>query len=973
MASLDVVINPRGAQQGAAAVRQALTDIKTAARSTVDTLESGFDRLKSALFSVKTALAALGIGLAGREILETVVKVDQMLISLKAITESAEGARTEFEFVRQASNRLGLDLAATGAQYTQLLAATKGTAIAGQQTRDVFLGIAEAASVLHLSGQQTEGTLNALVQMISQGVVRSQELRLQLGNNIPGAFSIAARAMGVTTAQLNQMIEKGELLASDFLPRFGAQLRKEFSGGMEEAVNSTQANLNRFKNAIFEMQNSIGRSGFVASLLQGLEALNALLRDHRVISAGNQYGAILGGLIAQSLQLARVYGPGMAEAFLEAFKRMAIGGGRLIDVLTPVAQVIVTGLETAWNRYVDITGSVPGLTEFGLIGLLALGTKGRLAVIGGLLLMDQMIDKSKLLLTHILPGKPEEVEKVLDTVIQRWFGTGAGGEQLTRAGSLKITSDTGPAESAVKKFFADIERRSTPSITAPDVSVIAPALQPTPQEPPLDKHIQEVMVAIQEEAHLAQVKRTLTAAYGSQSVEVERAAKALEILQDLMREGKSLTFEQADAVLGYIDRLTAAKQATDNIVAAEKRYHEQTEALLNVDQSLDQDLEQARLIERMWTASQESLQVGIALLRIQQDLKQKTITLDEGELTRLREKLTLIEQTKKPPIQQIRADAVLVEQAKLDAATAGYASFEDLARQRVKVLDAQYAQERNQANLTAEQILAIDIRHAAQRRQQVQLTEGGVLEIYKYGLQEYLTNTGNTFNIAVDMARSTAEAMSQGFKSFFVDVLKGQMTDVKTILTGVRDFAYNIIAEVAARLATAGLLRQIEGSLFFQNLGSTNPRGVDTAGTFTTASPGPGSGLIVQRYGGIMPLEHYDQGGIAQRPQMALFGEGSQSEAYVPLPDGRSIPVTLRMPRTATAPAMGQPVVNQISIEVFNQHKSASVQTSQRRGPDGRLMIRMLIKETTQDLLRSGDLDRDMENQYGLTRRGATR
>ena len=44
---------------------------------------------------------------------------------------------------------------------------------------------------------------------------------------------------------------------------------------------------------------------------------------------------------------------------------------------------------------------------------------------------------------------------------------------------------------------------------------------------------------------------------------------------------------------------------------------------------------------------------------------------------------------------------------------------------------------------------------------------------------------------------------------------------------------------------------------------------------------------------GSMPLQKYASGGIANSPQVAVFGEGSMPEAYVPLPDGRSIPVTM--------------------------------------------------------------------------------
>ena len=46
--------------------------------------------------------------------------------------------------------------------------------------------------------------------------------------------------------------------------------------------------------------------------------------------------------------------------------------------------------------------------------------------------------------------------------------------------------------------------------------------------------------------------------------------------------------------------------------------------------------------------------------------------------------------------------------------------------------------------------------------------------------------------------------------------------------------------------------------------------------------------------GGPVPLRKYAGGGIANSPQLAMFGEGSQPEAYVPLPDGRRIPVAMQ-------------------------------------------------------------------------------
>ncbi len=53
-----------------------------------------------------------------------------------------------------------------------------------------------------------------------------------------------------------------------------------------------------------------------------------------------------------------------------------------------------------------------------------------------------------------------------------------------------------------------------------------------------------------------------------------------------------------------------------------------------------------------------------------------------------------------------------------------------------------------------------------------------------------------------------------------------------------------------------------------------------------------GGGIMTGQ--GEVPLKKYARGGIANRPQLAMFGEGSTPEAYVPLPDGRRIPVAMQ-------------------------------------------------------------------------------
>ena len=77
-------------------------------------------------------------------------------------------------------------------------------------------------------------------------------------------------------------------------------------------------------------------------------------------------------------------------------------------------------------------------------------------------------------------------------------------------------------------------------------------------------------------------------------------------------------------------------------------------------------------------------------------------------------------------------------------------------------------------------------------------------------------------------------------------------------------------------------------------------RGAKTVKAFADGGimEGVGSHMPVSAFanGGVMgglPVHQYAIGGIARTPQLAVFGEGRGAEAFVPLPDGKSIPVKM--------------------------------------------------------------------------------
>ena len=66
-----------------------------------------------------------------------------------------------------------------------------------------------------LSVENQERAFLALNQMMSKGTVQAEELRGQLGEALPGAFGIMAKAVGVTEKELQNMMKAGEVLADE--------------------------------------------------------------------------------------------------------------------------------------------------------------------------------------------------------------------------------------------------------------------------------------------------------------------------------------------------------------------------------------------------------------------------------------------------------------------------------------------------------------------------------------------------------------------------------------------------------------------------------------------------------------------------------------------------------------------------------------------------------------------------------------
>lgn len=243
-------------------------------------IENKMNRFEGKVGGLKDSFGGLGSSIAGafagglvaggisslvsglKDIGIEVIKVTREFTNLQDAISFASGdqAGKNLEFLDRTIDRLGLDMKSTYAGFKTFQGALMGTALEGDEGRRIFESVSKASSVMKLSADNTEGAFLALGQMISKGTVSAEELRQQLGERLPGAFQIAARAMGVTTDKLGDMMKAGQLGAEEFLPKFATELEKTFNPGVLKAQDSFNANWNRFNNFILRSKISLGNS-----------------------------------------------------------------------------------------------------------------------------------------------------------------------------------------------------------------------------------------------------------------------------------------------------------------------------------------------------------------------------------------------------------------------------------------------------------------------------------------------------------------------------------------------------------------------------------------------------------------------------------------------------------------------------------------------------------------------------------------
>jgi len=196
------------------------------------------------------------------------------------------------------------------------------------------------------------------------------------------------------------------------------------------------------------------------------------------------------------------------------------------------------------------------------------------------------------------------------------------------------------------------------------------------------------------------------------------------------------------------------------------------------------------------------------------------------------------------------------------------------------------------------------------------------------------------------LAKATDSAREFGL--IMTSALSKSITEFKSL----GDVAMSIGEDILQMILRITVMKPLENALTSAfSAGSTGGFFDSIMNSIFGAANGgiiPGSFKPIQAFAGGSPW--------IGRPTLGLVGEGAHPEAIVPLPDGRSIPVTMR----------GGNGGGNIKVEIINNGAPQQVQSATPSfDADG-----MVVRIITADLRTNGPVSQHMAGTFGL-RRGA--
>jgi tape measure domain-containing protein len=263
--------------------------------------------------------------------------------TLKTVTPSAAEFDKSSKFILSLVDQYNVPLQAARDGFAKLYASMKPAGFSGAEIRGLFEGVSMGAATFGMSADKVDRVMYAFAQMASKGQVMSEELKGQLGDVLPGALSLFARAADMSVQEFGQAMEdgafKGEAMRQ-LLINVGATMKEEFGKGAVGAAVTYQGVMNRLQTTTvlfyeaFEPAAVAFANTFILPITNGIrivtDAFTQLLTGQQALTQG-------GSELAANMQpLIPIF-----QGIGDNLKQVATAAVNTVKALMPVVQFLL--------------------------------------------------------------------------------------------------------------------------------------------------------------------------------------------------------------------------------------------------------------------------------------------------------------------------------------------------------------------------------------------------------------------------------------------------------------------------------------------------------------------------------------------------------------------------------------------------------------------------------------------------------
>jgi len=298
-------------------------------------IRAGLTNLRSAVFSVQSALVGIGAGLVVRSFIKVGAEVESLGIRFNFLFGNVKEGTKAFDNLVDFASRVPFSL-------EEIASASGNLAVVSKDADDLSRILKITGNVAAVTGLDFQTTATQIQRSFAGGIASADIFRER------GVRALLGFKAGATVS-VEQTIKA-------FEDAFGENGR--FSKATEVLSTTFTGTLSMLGDKLFKFRRDTNEAGFFDFIKQALVDVNKLIENND--------------------QLLKKLAQQTSDFMINVTKNVLIGGAVLLDTLRPVFQMIGKAI----GGIIQSVKALPsGIRELGIVGFLMLGGQGKLLVV----------------------------------------------------------------------------------------------------------------------------------------------------------------------------------------------------------------------------------------------------------------------------------------------------------------------------------------------------------------------------------------------------------------------------------------------------------------------------------------------------------------------------------------------------------------------------------------------------------------